>query len=80
MTSCFECQYSQIVWYQDTDLPEPVAALVSAHIDDCVVCRSVVVGEQVVTRLVQQVAVEQAPAELRMRIKAQIVASNYRSR
>lgn len=79
MTACIECQYTHLVWYHDADLPTPVAALVEAHIDDCLACRTEAAGEQAVARIVRRVAVERAPASLRMRIQAQIVALSYDS-
>lgn len=79
MSACVECQYTHLVWYHDADLPAPVAALVEAHIDDCLACRTEAAEEQVVAKTVRRVAVEQAPASLRMRIQAQIVALSYDS-
>ena len=79
MNGCYECQYTHLVWYHDADLPSPVAALVEAHIDDCLACRTEAAGEQAVAKLVRRVSVERAPASLRLRIQAQIVNLSYQS-
>jgi len=79
MSNCVECQYTHLVWYHDADLPTPVAALVEAHIDDCLACRTEAAGEAAVAKVVQRVAPEPAPATLRMRIQAQFVALSYES-
>ena len=72
MDGCVECQYTHLVWYHDSDLPAPVAALVEAHIDDCLPCRTEAAGEQAVAKLVRQVRVEQAPDSLRLRIQSML--------
>jgi anti-sigma factor (TIGR02949 family) len=79
MSNCVECQYTHLVWYHDADLPTPVAALVEAHIDDCLPCRTEAAGEQAVAKIVRRVSVERAPASLKMRIQAQFVALSYDS-
>jgi len=79
VSNCIECQYTHLVWYRDAELPPPVAALVAAHIDDCLPCRNEAALGHNVAQIVRRVAVEPAPTSLRLRIQAQIVALNYES-
>jgi len=71
------CQYAHLVWYHDAELPPPVAALVAAHIDDCLPCRAEAAETNYIAQRVRQVSIERAPASLKMRIQAQIVALSY---
>jgi len=71
------CRFPFLAWYRDTELPEPVANLVSAHIEECEVCDLSVTGEMTVSRLLQRIQFEAAPTSLQMRIHASITTTRY---
>jgi len=71
------CHYPDIVLYQNTDLPEPVANLVAAHIRECRTCSYQAQSQVVVQRLMQRVELEPAPEGLHMRIMTKLTTISY---
>ncbi|MEV7972751.1 mycothiol system anti-sigma-R factor [Cellulomonas sp. NPDC089187] len=58
--------------YLDRELGTADAAEVKAHIEECRPCLDEVVVDQVMKDLVKRCCQEQAPADLRLRIRAQL--------
>ena len=74
-----QCHFPDVFWYQDAELPEPVANLVRAHVSECEVCHLQANGELVVQRLLRRVEFEPAPAGLQMRIHTKITTLRIES-
>jgi len=72
-----QCRFAHLVWYQDDNLPQPVADLVSQHIAECEYCNVEAYSEMVVSRLLQRVQFEPAPASLRLRISTKITTIRF---
>ncbi len=71
-----DCQQAvdQLFAYLDSELTEPDAEQVRAHIEDCRPCLDELTVETVLKNLVRRCCQEEAPADLRVRIRTQLIS------